>query len=142
MTHRWFLVATALGIVTAGFFLVRSLSGDLVYYLTTSEAVASRTDFPDGRSFKLAGLVVPGSIEELGGGESTFRITDGATTVDILLTRTPPPLFDDDVPVLLSGSWDDGTYVATDALIRHDEDYEAPAEGNYEDAEASASGSG
>lgn len=142
MAHRWFLVVAIVGIVTAGFFMIRSLGGDLVYYLTTSEAVSNRTDFPDGRSFKLSGLVVPGSIEELGGGESRFQITDGGATVDILLTRTPPPLFDEDVPVLLSGTWNGNVFEANDALIRHDEGYEAPTDGSYGDSETAAAGTG
>ncbi len=142
MAHRWFLIVAVVGIATAGFFLIRSLGSDLVYYLTTSEAISNRSDFPDGRSFKLSGLVVPGTIEELGGGESRFQITDGAATVDILLTRTPPPLFDDDVPVLLSGTWDGNLFRADDALIRHDEGYEAPTDGTYEDSQAAAAGTG
>jgi cytochrome c-type biogenesis protein CcmE len=47
----------------------------------------------------------------------------------VRLTDTPPPLFDDTVPVLLDGTWDGNTYVATNALIRHDENYVVPEEG-------------
>ena len=138
MSHKLFALAAVVGVAVAGFFMVRSLDQDLVYYLTTSEAVAERSDFADGRAFKMSGLVVPGTIVELGGGVSEFEISDGGATVDVRLTRTPPPLFDDDVPVLLSGSWEGDVFVSTEALIRHDEGYEAPSEGNYEDVETAA----
>jgi cytochrome c-type biogenesis protein CcmE len=139
---RLFAITALAGIAVAAFFMIRSLNDDLVYYLTTSEAVENRVDFADGRAFKISGLVVPGTIVELGEGESEFQITDGAATVDVLLTRTPPPLFDEDVPVLLSGAWEGETFVAEEALIRHDEGYEAPSTGNYQQEPAAAAESG
>jgi cytochrome c-type biogenesis protein CcmE len=132
MSHKLFAVVAALGIGVAGFFMVRSLDSDLVYFLTAGEAVAERADFADGRPFKMSGLVVPGTITELGGGVSEFSVSDGAATVEVRLTRTPPPLFDEDVPVLLSGAWNGDVFVANEALIRHEEAYEAPSEGNYD----------
>jgi cytochrome c-type biogenesis protein CcmE len=139
---RLFAISALAGIAVAAFFMIRSVNDDLVYYLTTSEAVENRADFLDGRAFKISGLVVPGTIVELGEGQSEFQITDGAATVDVRLTRVPPPLFDDDVPVLLSGAWDGEEFVADEALIRHDEDYETPASGNYERDPAAAAETG
>ena len=132
MQHKAFVVAAALGVAVAGFFLVRSLGSDLVYYLTVDEAMTNRADFPDGAPFKVSGLVVPGSLVALDGGVSEFQIGDGAEAIPVRLTRTPPPLFDEDVPVLLSGAWQGDVFLADEALIRHDEGYEAPAEGNYD----------
>lgn len=136
MSHKLFAVIAALGIAVAGFFMVRSLDSDLVYFLTASEAVAEKAEFADGRSFKVSGLVVPGTIADLGGGVSEFTISDGAAAVDVRLTRTPPPLFDDDVPVLLSGAWDGDVFVANEALIRHEEGYVAPTVGGAYDSGA------
>lgn len=131
MPHRWFLVLAAVGIGVASYFLLRSIDDDLVYYLYTSEAVSQRAEFPDGRRFRLAGIVVPGTLEQADPGNSRFRVTDGAATVAVELTRTPPPLFREDVPVVLDGSWRGEVFVADDALIRHDENYQAPSTGNY-----------
>lgn len=123
--YRWFLLPALAGIAVAGFFLVRSLSGDLVYYLTTSEAVERQADFPDGERFRLIGIVIPGTYES-DGVRHTFDVGDGATTIAVTLTRTPPPLFQEDVAVLLDGHWEGERYVADQALLRHEEDYEAP----------------
>lgn len=132
--HRLFAAVAALGVIVAGFFLVRSLDDDLVYYLFTSEAVAVRDEFPDGRPFRLAGIVETGSIVELGAGVSEFTVSDGAVAVDVRLERTPPPLFGNNSPVVLSGAWDGDRFVADDALIRHDESYDVPETGNYPSA--------
>ena len=74
------------------------------------------------------GLVVAGSITE-DEGVLRFEVTDGAETIPVVLTSTPPALFADDVPVLLEGSWSGDSFSSDNALIRHDENYEVPEEG-------------
>lgn len=127
--YRWLVVPSLIGIAVAGFFLVRSVDDDLVYYLYTSEAVARRADFPDGTRFRLAGVVVPSSVAEEADGTIRFVVSDGLAEVRVVLTRTPPPLFDEDVEVLLDGAWRGDEFVADQALILHDENYQAPTTG-------------
>ncbi len=129
--RRMFLVLAVAGIATAVFFLVQSAQSDVVYYLTPSEATSRRAEFPDGRRFRLAGLVAPGSVSE-SGGQYRFTVTDGADGVPVLLTATPPQLFGEDVTVLLDGHWEDGVFVSDQALIQHEETYEAPQEASIE----------
>lgn len=105
-----------------------SLGGNLTYYLYPTEAVERRADFPDGERFRLAGLVVAGSIDRTPG-EITFRVTDGGAEIEVLLTRAPPVLFAESIPVLIEGTWDGDRFLADTALIRHDENYEIPEEG-------------
>ncbi len=124
--RRPFLILVGAAILIAGFFLVRSIGDDLVYYLTPHEAVTQRTDFPDGRRFRLAGVVVEGSLRK-GSAPMRFQITDGASTIPVVLTETPPLLFDEDVDVLLDGAWQDDHFRADGVLISHDENYQAPA---------------
>lgn len=104
------------------------LDSNLTYFLYPTEAIDQRSDFPDGEVFRLAGTVVPGSLDE-SGDDLVFEVTDGGDTISVRLVDTPPPLFDETVPVLLDGAWDGDTYLATKALIRHDENYEIPDEG-------------
>jgi len=130
MSRRLLVGIAALGIAVATFFLVRSANDNVEYYLYPDEAVARRADFADGRRFRLAGVVVPGTLEG-SGTEHTFAVTDGGETVAVRLVQTPPPLFDEDVPVLLAGAWEGDTFVADEALIRHEEGYVAPETGNF-----------
>jgi cytochrome c-type biogenesis protein CcmE len=111
---------------------VAGISDNLTYYLYPNEAVTQRADFPDGERFRLAGRVVDGSLSEIDG-DLVFDVTDGSATVNVVLVNTPPPLFNEEVPVLLEGYWTGEHFTAENALIRHDENYEIPDEGNYED---------
>jgi cytochrome c-type biogenesis protein CcmE len=133
--HRWFVLPAVVGIAVASFFLVRAAGDASVYYLYASEAVAVRDRFSDGRRFRIAGTVVPGTLVT-GNGESSFDISDGSDTVTIRLVSLPPPLFQEDVEVLLEGAWVDGVFEADEALIRHEAEYEAPATGNIDPAES------
>jgi cytochrome c-type biogenesis protein CcmE len=111
---------------------VVGLNDNLTYYLYPNEAVSSRAEFPDGERFRLAGQVVSGSLAEEGD-DLVFEVTDGSATIPVILLNTPPPLFNEEVPVLLEGYWSGESFTAESALIRHDENYEVPAEGNYEE---------
>ena len=121
----------AVGILVAGFFLVRSLDDDLVYFLTTGEAVEQRAAFADGRAFRLSGIVAEDSVRNPEPGVTLFDVTDGGATIPVRLVDTPPPLFEESIPVLLSGAWQGEVFVADEALIRHEADYSAPSTGNY-----------
>jgi cytochrome c-type biogenesis protein CcmE len=120
------VVALVVAITVAG------LNENLTYYLYPNEAVDQRAEFPDGERFRLAGQVVAGSLSE-SGEDLTFEVTDGSATIPVILVGTPPALFNEEVPVLLEGHWSGGVFTADDALIRHDENYEVPDEGNYEE---------
>lgn len=120
------VVALVVAITVAG------LNENLTYYLYPNEAVAQRTDFPDGERFRLAGRVVAGSLTN-SGGDLSFEVTDGSATIPVILVGSPPALFNEEVPVLLEGYWESEVFTADEALIRHDENYEVPDEGNYED---------
>jgi cytochrome c-type biogenesis protein CcmE len=111
---------------------VAGLNDNLTYYLYPNEAVSQRAEFPDGERFRLAGQVVAGSLSEEGE-DLVFDVTDGSATVPVVLLNTPPPLFNEEVPVLLEGYWSGDLFTAENALIRHDENYEIPEEGNYGD---------
>ena len=126
MRHLKFVLPAVLAIAVATFFLVQSATGSFEYYRYTSEV--DRTVFTDGVPFRLAGTVVPGTIED-SVEASTFQVTDGLLAVDVRLVGTPPPLFDEEVEVLLEGAFEGDVFVADDAVIRHEAEYAAPASG-------------
>jgi cytochrome c-type biogenesis protein CcmE len=120
--------ALFLGIGGIAVLVIVSLGDNITYYLYPTEAVQRRVEFPDGERFRLAGVVVPGSVHD-GEEDMTFEVSDGGATIPITLTSAPPPLFAEDVPVLLEGAWSGERFVASTALIRHDENYTTPEEG-------------
>ncbi|HEY7704478.1 MAG TPA: cytochrome c maturation protein CcmE [Acidimicrobiia bacterium] len=119
----WPALAAILAIVA--FLVVRGLGDSLTYYLTPSEAASRRAEFPDGERFRLGGLVMPGTLSQ-SGAVRTFDVTDGATTITVRLTSPPPPLFQENVGVVVEGSWQGNLFAADVALVRHDETYEPP----------------
>jgi len=131
MGQRQFILLGTVGVIALiGGITIAGLNDNLTYYLYPNEAVERRAEFVDGETFRLAGRVVSGSMSEEGD-DMTFDVTDGSATIPVVLINTPPPLFNEEVPVLLEGSWAGDTFIAESALIRHDENYEIPAEGNY-----------
>lgn len=129
MSHRRFVLFGIGGVVALVIAItIFGLNENLTYYLYPTEAVEQRQEFPEGERFRLAGLVVSGSISE-SASEIRFEVSDGGATIPVTLISTPPPLFGEQVPVLLEGSWDGDVFVSDSALIRHDENYEVPDEG-------------
>ncbi len=129
MTHRRFVLIGAIGVVAlVGAVAATSLSSGLTYYLYPTEALDQRVDFPDGARFRLAGMVVEGSVAEAGT-VTSFSVTDGGAAIPVDLDGRVPPLFSDGVPVLVEGAWEGGRFLADEAVIRHDENYSVPEEG-------------
>jgi cytochrome c-type biogenesis protein CcmE len=82
----------------------------------------------------MAGDVVPGSVSDTPDGVS-FQLTDGHTTASVVHRGDPPSLFDDGVPVVVEGKWEDGTFHSDRILIRHDNSYN-PADHGYVPSDA------
>lgn len=101
------------------------LSNNVVYFRTVSEAVAERESEGDSR-FRMAGEVVPGSVEETKTGVK-FEITDGEKTATVVHVGDPPSLFKDGAPVVCEGRWGSNAAFASDRImIKHGNEYKAP----------------
>ncbi|HEX2403919.1 MAG TPA: cytochrome c maturation protein CcmE [Acidimicrobiia bacterium] len=129
MVHRRFVYLGIGGVIAIVLALTfTGLNDSLTYYLYPSEAVGQRAEFPDGERFRLAGIVVVGTVVE-GDGSTSFEVTDGGADIRVVLIGPKPSLFAEEVPLLLEGAWSGDTFEADSALIRHDENYEVPEEG-------------
>ena len=63
MDRRWFLAISGTIAGVLGVLLFANLLGaNTVYYLEPREALAQRSELPDGESFRLGGVVVEGSV--------------------------------------------------------------------------------
>ena len=101
------------------------LSNNVVYFRTVSEAVSERKSDGD-RRFRIAGKVVPGTVEETARGVD-FEITDGKATVAVVHRGDPPSLFKAGAPVVCEGRWTSGAAFASDRImIRHGSEYKPP----------------
>lgn len=133
MNHRLFAVPIAgLAVVLLGVLTFGNLNGNLVYYLTPGEAVEQRTEFPDGRRFRLAGEVAVGSLTELLDG-ARFAVSDGERAIDVINRGTPPQLFREGIQVVVEGAWDGEVFRSDTIIVKHDNNYRPPDPGSAAD---------
>ena len=134
MRYRAFLIpAIGVLVVLVGLIVTFSLNDSFVYYMTPGEAVEARAEFDDGRRFRLSGLVEPGSVEELAAGVRFVAVDpEGTESITVVHTRSAPQLFQENIEVVVEGSWRGDEFHSDFMLIKHDEEYRVPEEGNYE----------
>ena len=119
------LCALALG--SAAALVLTALDDTLVFFHSPSD-VTTRTDLALDRPFRLGGMVAADSMEELADGSIAFAVTDHAHTVPVVYAGILPDLFREGQGVVTEGRLgDDGVFVASEVLARHDENY-MPAE--------------
>ncbi len=80
-----------------------------------------------GREIRLGGMVVEGSLKPGEGSKVVFAITDFEKTVTIEYDDLLPPLFGDGQGVIVQGMLrEDGHFVASEVMAKHDENYTPP----------------
>lgn len=124
--YKWF-VLPAVGVIAVivAVLVWGDLASNLVYYLTPTEAIEQRAEFPEGTRFRLGGLVEPGSVSSQRDVVS-FVVTDGEHDISVDHTGTPPQLFRENIGVIVEGTWR-GDRIESDSLVvSHDEQYRAP----------------
>ena len=80
---------------------------------------------PPNRRLRIGGLVENGSVGREGDGLTIiFRVTDTVKVVPIRFRGLLPDLFREGQGIVAEGSMaPDGTFVATEVLAKHDENY-------------------
>ena len=101
-----------------------ALRENIVFFYTPTDIASSGTK--SGQPLRLGGLVKEGSVT-IDGLQSIFTVTDGTADVTILYDNALPSLFREGQGVVAEGSMDNGKFIATNVLAKHDENY-MPAE--------------
>jgi cytochrome c-type biogenesis protein CcmE len=116
-----YVVALVVCVGAIVWLIASSLSDSLVYLRDVSYAVENRNDLGTS-TFRMAGQVVPGSIEDQESGVA-FSLTDGDATASVDLAGDPPDLFEECAPVVVEGRWRGDTFAGDRLLIRHGNEY-------------------
>ncbi len=137
--RRRILAVVAL-LISGGVLAYLAFSGigeNLVYYWSPSE-LKSAGDNAFGANIRLGGLVAPGSIEHGSDGLTLrFTVTDGNESVPVIASAVPPAMFRDGIGVLLEGTLlTNGKFETHRLMVKHDNQYQAPSEGEMPDMEA------
>jgi cytochrome c-type biogenesis protein CcmE len=115
----------ALGAATA--FVLAAFRENLVFFFTPSQVEAK--EVPQGRAFRIGGLVVPGTLKRQTDGLTVqFVVTDTAKNVPVVYRGVLPDLFREGKGVVTQGKLGgDGVFYASEVLAKHDENYMPPA---------------
>jgi len=126
-----------LGVATV--LILNAFQSNLVFFFTPTQVVSGEA--PQGRSFRIGGMVEDGSlVRENDGLTVRFIVTDTAKRVPVTYKGILPDLFKEGKGAVAQGKLNaDGTFVASEVLAKHDENY-MPPEAAEALAKAKASG--
>lgn len=106
--------------------ILNAFQSNLVFFFTPSQVAAH--EVPQGRSFRIGGLVEQGSLQRQAGGLTVrFVVTDTAQSIPVEYDGILPDLFKEGRGVVAQGMLGaDGVFHAKEVLAKHDENYMPP----------------
>jgi cytochrome c-type biogenesis protein CcmE len=118
------------GVIVAAGLAMQAFRENLLYFFSPSQIVAGEA--PEGRTFRLGGVVVEGSVErEPGSLTVEFVVTDFAHSLPVEYTGPLPDLFKEGQGVVALGRLESNReFVAEEVLAKHDENYMPPEVAN------------
>ncbi|HEX6139439.1 MAG TPA: cytochrome c maturation protein CcmE [Candidatus Limnocylindria bacterium] len=129
--RRWgLLLAVAVVIGVIAWIAFSGIGNALVYYQTPTELLA-RGEAAIGQTIRLGGLVKNGTIQRTDD-DLRFVLTDGNNELPVHagIAALPPASFRENVGAVVEGRLSvTGTFEADQVIVKHDENYVAPSEG-------------
>ena len=106
--------------------ILNAFQSNLVFFFTPTQVAGG--EVPQGRSFRIGGMVEDGSlVRENDGLTVRFVVTDTAKRVPVTYKGILPDLFKEGKGAVAQGKLNaDGTFVASEVLAKHDENYMPP----------------
>ncbi len=118
------IIAGLAAIGLAAYFVLNAMQSNLVFFFSPTQVAAGEA--PKNRPFRVGGLVKDGSVKR-DNLTVSFVVTDTAKDMDVTYTGILPDLFREGKGVVAQGKvGDDGRFVATEVLAKHDENYMPP----------------
>ena len=124
---RLVLIAVALlALGGAAGLILNAFQSNLVFFFSPSQVAAREA--PEGRGFRIGGLVQTGSLQRQADGVSVrFVVTDTAHDIPVVYTGILPDLFKEGKGVVAQGQLgSDGVFRANEVLAKHDANYMPP----------------
>ncbi len=114
------------GIALAVTLMLVALKENINLFYTPTQIAAG--EVPKNRTIRAGGMVVEGSVERVKDGLTVrFGVSDGASEIKISYTGILPDLFSEGQGIVALGSVNDqGEFIASEVLAKHDENYMPP----------------
>ena len=109
--------------IRAAYLGLKAFNENLLYFFSPTDVVNGKA--PNGKSFRLGGLVANGSVKREGI-KVAFDVTDNQNTFTVKYEGILPDLFREGQGIITTGSLKNGTFMATEVLAKHDENYMPP----------------
>lgn len=124
--RMWFIVAGIALVAAAVGLVLYALKNNVSLYFTPTQVF--NNEAPQGRSFRIGGLVEVGSMQREKDGLSVrFNITDTIKTMPVIYKGILPDLFKEGKGVVAQGKLEaDKVFHADEVLAKHDENYMPP----------------
>lgn len=126
--QRMYIIgALLLAVSAAAALALTAFEDSVVFFFSPSEIVEKSPIDPEQR-LRIGGLVEEGSVTRLADGKTVaFVVTDLAKSVPVSYRGILPDLFREGQGVVAEGHMTkDGTFVASEVLAKHDENYMPP----------------
>jgi cytochrome c-type biogenesis protein CcmE len=138
----WLVVLIVLGAFGASALAITALNQNLQHFFSSTEVLEGKA--PRERTFRLGGIVLEQSLSrDPASLLARFVVTDRFKQINVEYNGILPDLFREGQSVVATGQLrDDGVFVATEVLAKHDENYmpkevaEAIARAKVKQAEA------
>jgi len=124
---RLALIISGIAILAlASALVLNAFEKNLVFFFTPTQVAAHEA--PQGRTFRIGGLVEPGSVKRQPDGVTVqFVVSDTAKTMPVTYRGILPDLFREGKGVVAQGRLGaQGVFVASEVLAKHDENYMPP----------------
>ncbi len=130
------IAAGVLVLSVAAAFVLNAFNSNLVFFFTPTQV--SQGEAPKGRTFRAGGMVKENSLVR-DGNSVRFVITDTVQEVPVVYVGLLPDLFKEGKGVVAQGKLgNDGIFVASEVLAKHDENYMPPEAKHAMDQAAAA----
>jgi len=124
---RLAIIAAGLALIIVATILVtNAFRSNLVFFFSPTQV--ANGEAPKSGNFRIGGLVEQGSLKRLPDGlRVQFKVTDTAKSMLVEYKGILPDLFKESKGVVAEGAFNqEGLFVATQVLAKHDENYMPP----------------
>ena len=121
-----YIIVAIVALSAAVGLVLYALKNNVSLYFTPTQAY--NKEAPQGRNFRIGGLVEPGSVKRQSDGVTVhFSITDNARSLPVIYKGILPDLFKEGKGVVAQGKIEaDNLFHAEEVLAKHDENYMPP----------------
>ena len=118
------IVAAAVALALAAVLIGYGFRDGINLYRAPSQMAENQPEA--GEVFRLGGLVETGTLTRGASETVTFKVTDGGASIPVRFTGVLPDLFAEGQGMIGTGAMEGDTFVASEILAKHDENYMPP----------------